>query len=74
MDYNKAIRTKVSYYTESNGNGNSWHNTKNRIKCSAIRQKTHVKDILVKIKETKQLWAGHLTRRTDDRWTKKLTE
>ena len=39
-----------------------------------LRQKTGVKDILIKIKEAKWRWAGHLSRRDDNRWTQRLTE
>ena len=37
-----------------------------------IRNKTKVKDILDKIKEARWRWAGHITRRDDNRWTKNL--
>ena len=47
---------------------------KNRIRNSDIRKKTQVKDIIKKIKEAKWRWAGHVARREDNRWTKRLTE
>ena len=45
-----------------------------KVKHTDIRQKTKVKDIIVKIKEMKWRWAGHLYRIQDSRWNKKLTE
>ena len=39
-----------------------------------IRSKTKVKDIKKSILKSKWQWAGHIMRRTDDRWTKKVTE
>ena len=33
-----------------------------------------MKDIILKIKEAKWRWAGHLMRRDDNRWTKRMTE
>ena len=38
-----------------------------------IREQTKLRDILETISKTKLTWAGHLTRRTDNRWTTKLT-
>ena len=45
-----------------------------KVKNSVIRSKTKVKDILEKIKEAKWRWAGHVARREDNRWTKRLTD
>ena len=39
-----------------------------------IREKTKVEDITCNIKRKKWSWAGHLMRRTDDRWTVKVTK
>ena len=47
---------------------------RDKVRHTDIRQKTKVKDIIEKIKETKWRWAGHLSRSQDNRWTKKLTE
>ena len=37
-----------------------------------IREQTKLRDILETISKAKWTWAGHLTRRTDNRWTTKL--
>ena len=47
---------------------------RDKVRCSVIRQKTGVKDVIIKIKEAKWRWAGHLARRKDNRWTTRLTE
>ena len=47
---------------------------RDRIRSSAIRKKTGVTDIIVKSKQSKWRWAGHVARRNDNRWTKRLTE
>jgi hypothetical protein len=47
---------------------------RDKVRCSVIRQKTGVKDVIIKIKEAKWRWAGHLARRSDNRWTKRLTD
>ena len=47
---------------------------RDKIRCSIIRQKTGVKDIIVKIKEAKWRWAGHVARMRDNRWTKRLMD
>jgi hypothetical protein len=47
---------------------------RDKIRHSEIRKKTKVKDILEKIKEAKWRWAGHVARRQDNRWTKRITE
>ena len=39
-----------------------------------IREQTKVRDILVTINNLKWSWAGHLARRTDNRWTTKITQ
>ena len=38
-----------------------------------IREQTKLRDIIETISKAKWTWAGHLTRRTDNRWTTKLT-
>ena len=39
-----------------------------------VRQQTGVQDIIVRIKQLKWQWAGHVARISDDRWTKTVTE
>ena len=43
-------------------------------RSSWIRKNTRVKDILVAIQEQKWRWAGHVARRDDNRWNKRLTD
>ena len=47
---------------------------RDKVRNSEIRNKTEVKDIIEKIKAAKWRWAGHVVRRDDNRWTKRLTE
>ena len=47
---------------------------RDKVRNSEIRKQTQVKDIILKIKEAKWRWAGHLMRRDDNRWTKRMTE
>ena len=47
---------------------------RDRKRASWVREKTKVNDILVAIKEQKWRWAGHVARREDNRWTKRLTD
>ena len=47
---------------------------RDKIRNTEIRKQTQVKDIMVKIKEAKWRWAGHLMRRDDNRWTRRVTE
>ena len=39
-----------------------------------IREQTKVVDVMERIASLKWSWAGHIARRTDDRWTKTITE
>ena len=39
-----------------------------------VRQQTGVQDIIVRIKQLKWQWAGHVARITDNRWTRAVTE
>lgn len=39
-----------------------------------IREQTSLEDILTTIKRRKWSWAGHIMRRTDNRWTTRITE
>ena len=47
---------------------------RDKIRCTTIIHQTGVMDILTKIKQSKWRWAGHVARRSDNRWTKRLTE
>ena len=47
---------------------------RDRKRATWIREKTRIEDILATIKKRKWAWAGHVMRRTDDRWTLRLTE
>ena len=46
---------------------------RDRKRIEWIRQKTQVIDIIHRIKSLKWQWAGHLARRTDNRWSTKIT-
>ncbi|KAG1661714.1 Acid-sensing ion channel 4-A [Nymphon striatum] len=50
--------------------GVSWRDRKTN---SWVRTQTGCKDLTQTVKSSKWNWAGHLTRRTDDRWTTKST-
>ncbi len=39
-----------------------------------IREQTKVEDILMTIKDKKWTWAWHVMRRSDNRWTTRVTE
>ncbi len=39
-----------------------------------IREQTKFEDILMTIKNKKWIWAGHVMRRSDNRWTTRVTE
>ena len=43
-------------------------------KASEIREQTKVEDIIQSIKKKKWQWVGHVYRRQDNRWTKKVTD
>ncbi|CAH0677679.1 unnamed protein product [Spodoptera exigua] len=47
---------------------------KDRIRNEVIRQRTKVIDIAQRISKLKWQWAGHICRRTDDRWSKRVLE
>jgi len=47
---------------------------RDKVRCTDIRHQTGVTDILTKIKQLKWRWAGHVARRNDNRWTKRLLE
>ena len=47
---------------------------RDKINHKVIRQKTKVKDIMEKVRESKWRWAGHVARLKDNRWTNLLTE
>jgi hypothetical protein len=45
-----------------------------RIRNQVIRQRTKVADIAHRISRLKWQWAGHISRRTDNRWGKRVLE
>ena len=47
---------------------------RDRKRVTWIRERTKVEDIVGNIKRKKWAWAGHVMRRTDNRWTVKVTE
>ena len=47
---------------------------RDRKRIEWIRQKTQVTDVIHRIKSLKWQWAGHLARRTDNRWTTRITQ
>ncbi|CAG9788817.1 unnamed protein product [Diatraea saccharalis] len=47
---------------------------RDRIKNEVIRQRTKVIDIAHRISKLKWQWAGHISRRTDNRWGKRVLE
>ncbi|XP_046976516.1 uncharacterized protein LOC124542632 [Vanessa cardui] len=47
---------------------------RDRIRNEAIRQRTKVIDIAHRISKLKWQWAGHICRRTDNRWGKRVLE
>ncbi|RVE41080.1 hypothetical protein evm_014267 [Chilo suppressalis] len=47
---------------------------KDRIRNDVIRQRTRVTDIAHRISKLKWQWAGHISRRTDGRWSRKVLE
>ncbi len=51
--------------------GITWRDRKRAI---WIREQTKIEDILMTIKKKKWSWAGYIIRRTDNRWTKRVTE
>ena len=47
---------------------------RDRKRSTWIREQTGVKDIIQVIKGQKIRWAGHVARRNDNRWSKRLTD
>ncbi|CAH0403962.1 unnamed protein product [Chilo suppressalis] len=47
---------------------------KDRIRNDVIRQRIRVTDIAHRISKLKWQWAGHISRRTDGRWSRKVLE
>jgi hypothetical protein len=47
---------------------------RDRIRNQVIRQRTKVTDIAHRISMLKRQWAGHISRRTDNRWSKRVLE
>ncbi len=51
--------------------GITWRDRK---RVSWIREHIKVEDILVRIRNKKWTWAGHIMRRRDNRWTTRVTD
>ena len=47
---------------------------RDRIRNEEIRRQTRVTDIALRIAKLKWQWAGHIARRTDGRWGRKVLE
>ena len=47
---------------------------RDRTTNTELRTRSKVKDIIEIIYESKRRWAGHIARRYDNRWTKRVTE
>ena len=47
---------------------------RDRIENGALRERSLVKDIIELIYDNNKRWAGHVARRTDNRWAKRVTE
>ena len=45
-----------------------------RIRNEEIRRRTNVTDIALRVSKLKWQWAGHIARRTDNRWGRKVLE
>jgi len=47
---------------------------RDKIPSTLIKQRTRITDAIYLLKKLKWNWAGHIARRTDDRWTKLILE
>jgi hypothetical protein len=47
---------------------------RDRIRNEVIRQRTKITEIAHRISTLKWQWAGHISRRTDNRWGKRVLE
>ena len=47
---------------------------RDKIPDTVIKQRTRITDAIYLLKKLKWNWAGHIARRTDDRWTKLILE
>ena len=45
-----------------------------RIRCTEIRRRTKVTDVIQHVTKQKAKWAGHVARLNDNRWTKRTTD
>ncbi len=59
----RAMERKILGITWRDGERATW-----------IREQAKVEDILITIKMRKWSWARHIMRKTDNRWTKRVTE
>jgi hypothetical protein len=56
------------------GKNYAWISLRDRIRNQVVRQRTKVTDIAHRIRMLKWQWAGHVNRRTDNRWGKRVLE
>ncbi len=67
----KGTRKKTTKCTKRNGKENVWRDRKI---ATWVRKQTRVENILTTIKMKIWSWEGHIMRRTDKKWTKRVTE
>ena len=48
--------------------------TRDRHRSTGIMAKTGAKDIVQVVKKQKWIWAGHVARKNDNKWTKRITD
>ncbi len=70
----KRTRTKTEECTERNGEENARYHMARENEQHELREQTKVADKLMTIKKKKWSWAGHIMHRTDNIWTRKVTE
>ncbi|KAI8435740.1 hypothetical protein MSG28_003982 [Choristoneura fumiferana] len=58
----------------SYGESYAWVSLRDRIRNEEIRRRTRVTDIAKRISSLKWQWAGHIARRADGRWGRKVLE
>jgi hypothetical protein len=65
---------QVQGHSANYGNSYARSFSAGRIRNEVIRQRTKVTDIAHRISMLKWQWAGHISRRTDNRWRKRVLE
>ena len=70
----KALENKLRVAQRSMERAMLGITLRERKRTTWIREQTKVRDIIEIIKEQKWRWAGHIARREDDRWSKRLVE